>query len=326
MSDFVSLPETLVKEFNLAPSAPRTSIETLYFVNHQLLAAFITKAASKQTYYTIRFLVDRDRVLDAYRAYAYFRWVDDMLDEQLSTNAERVAFLEQQQLLINGGYADEYPNNLNSEEHILTDLIRNNHHLDTGLELYVRNMMAVMAFDAERKGRLISQEELTAYSKHLSTAVAEALHYFIGHDDPTPHIPSRYLAVTGAHITHLLRDTVEDVAAGYFNIPCEFLDAHKLDPCDIKNPAYKTWVKSRVQLARDCFKVGKSYLAQITNWRCRLAGYAYIARFELVLNMIEQDSYQLRSDYSERKSLPSAFRMSEGILSMMLNGITRGQS
>ena len=43
-------------------------------------AASITKAASKQTYYTIRFLVDRDRVDDAYRAYGYFRWVDDVLD------------------------------------------------------------------------------------------------------------------------------------------------------------------------------------------------------------------------------------------------------
>ena len=47
----------------------------------QALAASITKAASKQTYYTIRFLVDRERVKNAYRAYAYFRWVDDTLDE-----------------------------------------------------------------------------------------------------------------------------------------------------------------------------------------------------------------------------------------------------
>ena len=44
------------------------------------VASSITKAASKQTYYTIRFLVDRERVDDAYRAYGYFRWVDDVLD------------------------------------------------------------------------------------------------------------------------------------------------------------------------------------------------------------------------------------------------------
>ena len=46
----------------------------------ETLATSITKAASKQTYYTIRFLADRERVADAYRAYAYFRWVDDTLD------------------------------------------------------------------------------------------------------------------------------------------------------------------------------------------------------------------------------------------------------
>ena len=48
----------------------------------ETIAASITKAASKQTYYTIRFLADRERVADAYRAYAYFRWVDDRLDAE----------------------------------------------------------------------------------------------------------------------------------------------------------------------------------------------------------------------------------------------------
>jgi hypothetical protein len=37
------------------------------------LAASITRNASKQTYYTIRYLVDDGLVDDAYRAYAYFR-------------------------------------------------------------------------------------------------------------------------------------------------------------------------------------------------------------------------------------------------------------
>ncbi len=50
------------------------------------LASSITKTASKQTYYTIRFLVDRDRVDDAYRAYAYFRWVDDVLELKFRHN------------------------------------------------------------------------------------------------------------------------------------------------------------------------------------------------------------------------------------------------
>ena len=37
------------------------------------LAQSITRAGSKQTYYTARLLVDRELVSDFYRAYAYFR-------------------------------------------------------------------------------------------------------------------------------------------------------------------------------------------------------------------------------------------------------------
>ena len=57
------------------------------------LAATITRTASKQTYYTIRFLVDRERIPDAYRAYAYFRWVDDRLDSDAASPAERRDFI-----------------------------------------------------------------------------------------------------------------------------------------------------------------------------------------------------------------------------------------
>ena len=144
--------------------------------------------------------------------------------------------------------------------------------------------MAVMAFDAERRGRLISTHELDEYTRLLAVGVTEALHYFIGHDDPSPHSEARYLAVTAAHITHMLRDTDEDLAAGYFNVPGEYLAAHGIGPSDVHSEAYRAWVQSRVQLARDYFKAGREYLAQVQNARCRLAGYAYCAQFERSLD------------------------------------------
>ncbi len=63
-------------------------------------ASLITKHASSQTYYTIRFLADRDRMEDAYRAYAYFRWVDDALDSDVFSEVQRMAFLERQEYLL----------------------------------------------------------------------------------------------------------------------------------------------------------------------------------------------------------------------------------
>ena len=45
------------------------------------LAQNITKVGSKQTYYTTKLLVDGELEHDCYRAYAYFRWVDDYIDD-----------------------------------------------------------------------------------------------------------------------------------------------------------------------------------------------------------------------------------------------------
>jgi len=265
-------------------------------------------------------------VLDALRAYAYFRWVDGYLDEKLSVKSERLAFVERQRALLNCVYQGKVLRDVTAEERILVDLVRSDKEPSSGLQSYIRNMMAVMAFDANRRGRLILQQELTQYSKYLSIAVTEALHYFIGHDGPSPHIPTRYLAVTAAHITHMLRDTVEDVTTGYFNLPYEFLDVRDLDPCDVTSDSYKVWVKNRTQLARTCFKAGKGYLAQVKNLRCRFAGYAYTARFEEVLNAIEHEGYQLRPAYLQRKNLSGGLRMSWSILSILFKGHIRGKS
>jgi hypothetical protein len=152
----------------------------------KILPNLITRAASKQTYYTIRYLVDRDRVLDAYRAYAYFRWVDDQLDQYGGEKRERIVFVEHQQALMDRCYQGEWHADPTDEEQMLVDLIRRDYDKNSGLQSYIRNMMAVMAFDAERRGRLASQQELTDYSLHLAVAVTDAMHYFIGHDDPSP--------------------------------------------------------------------------------------------------------------------------------------------
>ncbi|HEX8990398.1 MAG TPA: squalene/phytoene synthase family protein [Anaerolineales bacterium] len=268
----------------------------------QKLGTAITRAASLQTYTTVRLLVDRDRVQDAYQAYAYFRWVDDWLDEPRRQRSERLAFARRQSALIDACYRGDPVETCTMQEEMLVGLVQGDTEADSGLQSYIRNMMFVMTFDAERRGRLISAEELQRYEVSLATAVTEALHFFIGHGCFSPHGPTRYLAVEGAHITHMLRDAVEDNELGYFNIPREFLRAKGISPSDIESRAYRSWVRSRVQLARRHFEAGRTYLSQVRSLRCRLAGYAYVARFETVLDSIERDGYVLRRDYSEAKS------------------------
>lgn len=273
------------------------------------LAEAITKSASKQSYYTIRYLVNRKLAGDAYLAYAYFRWVDDILDAQPETKCDKGAFVERQKSLLEACTRGERPADLCAEERILVELVGHDPAKNSGLQTYLQNMMGVMLFDVGRCGRLITQAELAEYTRLLATAVTEAMFYFFKGEVPTTLNTDRYLAVTAAHIAHLLRDTREDNAAGLFNIPLEYLEEHQISPQDVESQAYQEWIASRVQLARQYFRAGREFLSQIESWRCRLAGYAYVSRFEWVLDAIEGDHYVLRPDYSERKSLQAGLRM-----------------
>jgi phytoene/squalene synthetase len=295
------------------------------------IAPAITKAASKQTYYTIRFLVDRERIADAYRAYAYLRWVDDTLDADSAQSGmtsgarnvvgaqERVDFLTRQRSLLEKCHRGELTQDATLEEQMLIELVKHDQEKNSGLQSYLHNMMQVMEFDAERRGRLISQAELNEYTRWLATAVTEAMHYFIGHNSASPHNETRYLAVTAAHITHMLRDTFDDVQDGYYNIPREVLETNRIQPQDIESKAYRAWVRSRVRLAREYFSAGWEYLARVQEPRCRLAGFAYTARFEWLLDTIEREGYCLRPHYNERKRLSTGLRMGLSTLSALMN-------
>ena len=286
-----------------------TNLKPTSLESNQRLAEAITRSASEQTYFTIRLLVDRDRVEEAYRAYAYFRWLDDQLDEGGMTRRERLQFVERQQRLVEHCYRGEWPRTASEEESMLMELIHFEREEGSGLGSYIHHMMAVMVFDAERRGRLISADELREYTHHLAVAVTEAMHYFIGHGCKSPHDQTRYLAVRAAHITHMLRDTLDDVEAGYFNIPREVVEASHIDPRDVQSEAYRNWIKDRVGLARACFQAGRRYLAQVESRRCRIAGFSYTARFESVLSAIEHDGYYLRSVYPECKNWISDLSM-----------------
>lgn len=282
----------------------------------------ITRAASAQAYYTARFLVDRDRRLDAYRAYAYFRWVDDWLDQRESERSERLAFVTRQQALVERGYRGEWPDDLTAEERMLASLIARDDEPDSGLQSYIRNMMAVMAFDADRRGRLITERELSAYALSLSAAVTDALHYFIDHDHAPPRSDARYLPAMAAHITHMLRDTFEDGEAGYFNIPRELLESSGIGPRAVASSPYREWVRDRVRQARAYFAAGADYLDQVRSLRCRIAGYAYMARFTGILDAIEREEYQLRPAYPDTQGLSYGLRVAG---SVGANALLRGR-
>jgi phytoene/squalene synthetase len=145
------------------------------------------------------------------------------------------------------------------------------------------------------------------------------MHYFIGNRCYAPRDETRNLAVTGAHITHMLRDTFDDVQAGYYNVPREVLEANHIGPQDVCSDAYRAWVRSQVMSARQCFAAGRDYLGRVQNPRCRLAGFAYTSRFEWLLDTIEREGFYLRPQYDERKSIGTGLQMYWLALSSMVN-------
>jgi phytoene/squalene synthetase len=285
------------------------------------LARSITRSSSKQSYYTARLLVDRDLVDDCCRAYAYFRWADDMVDAVTPPGApasvdgswsprdKRIAFIQRQKGLIDRPYKDKRPAGLTPEEEIIADLINHDRGEDSGLRSFIHNFLAIIEFDAHRRGHLISQRELAWYSSCLGKAVTDAIQYFVGNGHPYPTADNHYLAATAAHITHMLRDTVEDNAEGYINIPGEYLEAHGIGPEDIDSPPFRAWVRDRVELARHYFREGKEYIDGLDVLRCKIAAHCYCARFEGVLDTIERDGYVLRPAYGERSKLSTWLRM-----------------
>jgi phytoene/squalene synthetase len=290
-------------------------------ISQQTLAESIVKAASKQTYYTIRYFVDRPLVPLAYQAYAYFRWVDDTLDYDTGPQEEKIAFVKRQVALLDAFYRGEFTEEISSEEAMLKNLVKSDHREDSGLASYLKNMMAVMVFDAERRGRTISHDELASYTQSLAVAVTDALHYFIGGASPTIDDQQRYLAVTGAHITHMLRDAHEDIQSGYFNTPREYLQRKGLSENDLNSVAYQKWVCQQVSLARKYFDEGRKYLSSVRDLRCRLVGYAYTARFEWVLRTIARENYCLRSGYPDRKTFSAGLWVFGTTISALLTSI-----
>jgi len=169
-------------------------------------------------------------------------------------------------------------------------------------------MFAVISFDAYRKGNLVSQEEITNYIEILGKSVTNGLQYFIGNGHPYPDSKNRYLAAKAAHITHLLRDMTIDIADGFINIPREYVIAEGINLKEIDSSRLRNWVIDQVKQARMWFSEGKLYLDSLEVLRCKIAGYWYCARFEIVLDTIERDDYIIRSTYKERRSLINWFK------------------
>ncbi|MFC2054895.1 squalene/phytoene synthase family protein [Chloroflexota bacterium] len=273
------------------------------------LARSITWAGSKQTFFVGYFMVDRNLVNDFFRAYAYFRWIDDIVDVSIKSKEDSINFIRRQRELIEFLYMNEPLSILSQEEEMMADLVRHDNTENSRLKSFILNMFAIIEFDSNRKGRFISQQELEWYSNTLGRSVTDGLQYFINNNYSYPKTDNRLSAALGAHITHLLRDMLIDIDDGFINIPHEYMEIRGNGTKEVESHFFRSWVKSRVELARYYFSEGKCYLGELDVLRCKIVGYWYCARFESVLDTIKRDDFILRSNYQERRNFSTMLKI-----------------
>jgi phytoene/squalene synthetase len=263
------------------------------------LARRMTWRGSKQSFLVGQFLVDRKLRNDFFRAYAYFRWIDDMIDEVIPTRRGRIEFIDRQSELIRSIYSNQEIKIENEEEEILLDLIKNDKSTHNGLKSFIEKMFSIIEFDTLRKDSVIREEELDLYNKMLGISVVDGLQYFIGHQHLYSASANRYEAAIAAHKTHLLRDMKKDFKNGFYNIPLEIIGKdHSLD-LDILQYIHRDWIKEQVEEARQGFQIGKQYIENMQVLRCKIAAILYSFRFKIILDKIEKDGFILREKYYE---------------------------
>ena len=106
------------------------------------LARAITRNGSKQAFFSIQFMVDKHLKDDAHRAYAYFRWVDDTIDETALSNKDRISFVSRQKGIINSLFNNGPLPALTPEEEIIVQLMMSRRGNIKKLKSYIQNMMA----------------------------------------------------------------------------------------------------------------------------------------------------------------------------------------
>jgi phytoene/squalene synthetase len=279
------------------------------------LAKSITWAASKQSYLTALLMVDRGLIDDAFRAYGYFRWIDDVVDIDSRNRLDRTSFMTRQKEIIQALYRGDRPADLTPEEEMVADMICRHEAKDAGVHSYIKKMLGVIDFDAHRRGKLVGAEKLRWYSDALGASVVDAIQFFIGGGQSYPKTEDRYAAGIAAHIAHILRDMRADIADGFVNIPREYLEQHGLDPEDVEHSAFRSWVREQVDTSRKLFRLGRRYLDKLDSLRVKIVGFWYCARFDGVLDAIEQDGYVLRKDYGSRHGIANWMKMASVAIS-----------
>jgi len=257
-----------------------------------------TKASNSTAYTLVRLFGRADRREYGFAIYAYFRWLDDIVDSPESSYQEKKSLMERQGEFLEGLYAGRpIPAGTLLEEQLARCFVAFDRQNQFALRNDVLGMFAVLMHDLGRSGEPLASSELNAYILMESRAFVNMIRFFCGEEGDFPGAQD-YCEGVACKLVHLLRDFREDLDSGWANIAQEDVAAFGVSLDNINDESFQNWVKSQVQHARDLFAIGKRDLESSHNLRYKVADILYCTKYEDILTTIEKDGFRLRVSYN----------------------------
>lgn len=287
------------------------------------VACEVTRTCNPTAYRLARLFFNRSMLPVYCLGYAYFRWLDDLVDAPNALNNLVRTMLDRQRDIISAMYEYETQSiylALNIYEQMLVELISYDRTNGQSLQTYITDMLGLLEFDAKRRYQLCKQKDLDDYSRSLGRAYTKVLQICTARGNFLANNHEDNLAGYAAHQAHILRDFYIDVPLGYFNISQEYMKSlgytlEQLSSMELDQLDLRPWVRDTVSTGTRAFIQGLKAIKQIRNWRCRLLGYVTSAQYIYVLEKIKQNDYCLQRDYTassieKRRMLAWALKMS----------------
>ena len=218
-------------------------------------ARFIAKSTSPKATFIMDRTVSKDKREFLNLCYAYFRLVDDFIDNPNIPLTERKEFIDRQKQIIKLHQAKESYEPRIIEEYYLFYFIE--FALQNNLDILVENiynMIDTFSWDVDRlfDDGIFSEDQLYNYSRLQSEAVQSILSYFMSDKDPKDfNHENLELSIINTKML-MLRDLEEDLDMGFINISREDIEKYDLNIQNLKEDEnLNVWIKDQVQKLLD---------------------------------------------------------------------------
>ena len=259
-------------------------------------SAKITKTESPFSYSLGHLLFLPERKDYLFLAYAYFRWLDDYVD-QVNIPSELVKDIVDRQIFLATHWYSGEPlvATTSQEENLHLIIQQDSNQWGNSLRPMIFDFMGAIKWDTERRYRMPVKRDLQSYSLKLGRGYSSGLLFGLGIDpENKKYVGFRDNCGIGAHLVHILRDFIIDINIGYINVDLESWNLLHLKNADLDNTKLLQrrllpWAKTVIVNARYYFSIGLKNLLASRNVKIQLVFGLMCLRYLLTLEKTKRE-------------------------------------